>query len=232
MSRFRVPFGATRASEDQTEAYDPGVVLAAAAEQMDLGDGGTREATVDTAWGALGVEARERGVLLAETPRVEVADAPVMLQAGCRRLGLDPDRVEATGAQMRVVDVGRRVLVVPLPDPEAVEAAPADADPGGVPAADAELGVAYAHTQTSPYSRVVARVWGTDEALAPLAAAATHLIPSGTMRPTYPRTRVVARLVGREDEEVEITVEAEKAGGTPKVTRVLVGGEVVPVDEA
>lgn len=184
-----------------------------------------KEAKVQSPWGGLSAEARERGVLLASTPRHEVSERPVMLLAACRRLGLDPGPVEATGAEMRVVDVGRSVLVVPFEDEASLDDAPEDADVSGVPGHEVEEAVGYVHTQSTPYARILARSWDAPEPLAGLAAASLHLVTSGIMRPTYPRTRVVASLVDEEG-EAEVTVQARKAGGSPVVERLLVGGRI------
>lgn len=235
MPRFRVPFGATHAAGEKPEAFDPGVVLATAAQTLDRASGsresGTVEQTLETPWGPLQVEARGRGELLVETPAHTIPDRPVMLQAACRALGIDAANVEASKAPIRVVDIGRPVLVVPYPSADAVRHAPETADPSGVPMVDATAGIVYARTQTSPYVKILGRAWGDAEPMTALAAAALHLVREGPLRPTYPRTRTVGRLVGHGDDTCEITVQAEKVGGEPKVTKVLVGGDVVPVDD-
>jgi len=228
---FRVPVGGVREADEAPDSFDPGVALARAAAQLQLGDSRSREGTVDTPWGPVEVEARDRGQVLVALPSAEAADAPVMLQAASRRMGLDASAVEATGAEMRVGDVGHPVLVAPVADEDALAAAPDEVDPSGVPGVDARSGVAYAQTQSDPYPRLVARTWGEADPLAALGAAAVHMVARGVVRPTYPRTRVMARRLGDpEDEDVEIAVDAEKTGGSSKVTRVLVGGPVEPVD--
>lgn len=234
MTRYRVPFGAVYAPDDAPETFTPGVVLAKAAAELGPESGsreeGTVERTFDTAWGSLQVERRGRGELLTETPAHGIPGPPVMLQAACRRLGVEPVLVEKAGGGIQVVDVGRPVLVVPMPDPDEVRKAPAEGDVGAVPGADAEGGVVYAQTQRTPYVKLLARVWGEAEPLTALAAAACHRTGSGAFRPTYPRTRFVAQLVNQGEEQCEITVEAEKVGGEPKVTKLLVGGKVDPLE--
>lgn len=235
VSRFRVPFGAMHAPGEKPEDFDPGVVLATAAHKLEASSGsreqGTVERTLETPWGSLQVEARGRGEIVVETPAHALADRPVMLQAACRQLGIDAADVEASKAQIREVDVGRDVLVVPFPSADRVREVPETADPSGVPMVDAAWGVVYARTQTSPYVKILARAWGGAEPMTALAAAALHLVTSGTFRPTYPRTRVVGQILNHGEEACEITVQAEKVGGEPKVTRLLVGGEVTPVDD-
>lgn len=234
MPTYRVPFGATHAPGDKAETFDPGVVLAEAADRFQGAGGsreeGTVESTLETPWGTLKVEARGRGEILVETPAHAVPDQPVMLESACQRLGIQRALVEEAGAQLRVVDVGRPVLVVPFPHPDAVRNAPEDADPSQVPMVDATAGIAYARTQTSPYVKILGRLWGDAEPLTALAAASLHLVRSGTFRPTYPRTRIVGQIVNRGEDRCEITVQAEKVGGEPKVTQVLVGGDVEPTD--
>lgn len=236
MPRYRVPFGATHEPGETGGAFDPGVVLATAAGDLEKGAGSreedTRERTLDTPWGKLGVEARGSGAFLTETPDWEVSDRPVMLQAAARALGIEPAMVEETGAQIRTVDVGRKVLVVPFASADAVRNAPQEADLGGVPMVQVDAGIVYATTQRSPYVKLLARTWGDAEPLTALAAAGLHLVRSGTMRPTYPRTRIVGALVNHGEERCEITVQAEKVGSEPKVTALLVGGDVEAVEQA
>lgn len=231
MSRYRVPFGGEHRPDETSPQYHPGVALALAASNLQGTAEQAREGKVQTPWGDLEAERRDRGLLLVATPRRSVSSQPVMLQAACRTLGLDPAPIEATGAQMRVVDVGRSVLVIPFDEPEDLEAAPEKADITKVPGVEAEESVGYVHTQTTPYARIEAITWGGIEPLAGLAAASIHLVTSGLLRPTYPRTRVVAtRLPNEEDEEAEVTVQASKVGGEPKIELVLVGGEVEEIE--
>lgn len=233
MPSFRVPFGATYEPGRYEEAFEPGAVLATAAAEVEKTSGsreeGTRERTFETPWGELKVEARGTGDLVTQVPHVEVPDRPVMLQAAARALGIEAALVENAG-QIQVVDVGRRLLVVPFPSPDAVRNAPEDADVSSVPAVDAEAGIVYAQTQRSPYVKLLARTWGDAEPLTAVAAAGVHLVLSGGFRPTYPRTRIVGQLVNHGEERCEVTVAAEKVGGEPKITDVLVGGKVHQTD--
>lgn len=195
-----------------------------AADALGLEEG-VREGSVESPWGSFHAEVNPRGLVMATLPLHEESDRPVMLQAACRVLGVDPGPVRETGVEMRVVDVGREVLVVPVASEEALEALPEKADVSGVPGHDAVGGVAYVHTQTSPYARVVARAWGGADPLSLFGAVGVHLVRSGRMRATFPRTRIVGSFLG-EEEACEVVVQARKAGGEAVVERVLVGGEV------
>lgn len=219
-----MPFDRRVTLEETKGSFDAGVALGFAADAFGEGEG-AREGTVETPWGSMHAEVNDRGLVLATLPSHEESDRPVMLQAACRVIGIDPGPVRETGVEMRVVDVGREILVVPMRDEDALEALPSKADVSGVPGHQATGGVAYVHTQTSPYARVVARVWGEEDALASLGAVGVHLVLSGGMRATFPRTRIVASVVGGKG-ECEVIVQARKAGGQAVVERVLVGGQV------
>ncbi len=233
VTTYRVPLGATFTPDDVPERFEPGWVLAKAAHSA-LADGdpdeGTRQIQVETPWGELTVEARGAGSLLVELPRMEIAVERTLLSATAMQLGLAPATIEQTRSTIQVVDVGRQVLVAPLPDGDEVRNAPENADPSKAPQIDTKEAVAYAVTQRTPYVKILGRLWGPAEPLSALAAAAVHLVRSGTLRATYPRTRIVGQIVpGEGDERCEITVQAKKIQDKPKLERLLVGGKVAAV---
>lgn len=230
MTRYRVPF-AEVSPDEEPETFDPGPLLARIVADELLADAGagTAEGSIKTPWGSLGAERRDVYQVFLATPEAEVSARQVMLAVAVRELGVDRASLEAALGAIQEIDVGQPVLVVPLEDVEDVEAAPTGADPSSVVGVDAEAGVAYAVTQTSPYVRLQARLWGEVAAMTALAAAALHLVLAEGFRVTYPRTRVVGQLVG-EDDEAEVTVQAHEAGAGPVVERVLVGGTVEPVE--
>lgn len=230
MPGYRVPF-AQVSPDEEPETFDPGPILARVVDEDRLAaeDRGTAEGDVKTPWGSLGAERPEPDEVLLETPAAEVSARQVMLAVAARTLDVDRARLEAAQGAIQEIDVGQRVLVVPLSSPEHVEQAPEHADPSGLPGVEADVGVAYAVTQTSPYVRIRARTWGGPPAMTALAAAAMHLVLAEGFRPTYPRTRVVGQLVD-DEAEAEIRVQAREAGAGPVVERVLVGGRVEPVD--
>lgn len=230
MSRYSVPF-ARASPTDEPGIFDPVPILARIVDEDLLEDTGqgTAEGTVKTPWGALEAERRASDEVFLETPEAEVSARQVMLAVAARQLGVDRASVEAADGAIQEIDVGLPLLVVPLDAPEDLEAAPADADPSGLPGVEAEAGIAYTVTQTSPYVRIQARRWGDVPPATALAAAAMHLVLAEGFRPTYPRTRVVGQLVDEEG-EAEVTVQAREAGAGPVVERVLVGGQVQPVE--
>lgn len=232
MAEYRVPFDRVDPGEEPDE-FDPGPVLAGIVDRDLLSEGpkGTIEGTVASPWGELGAERRDDREVLVETPRAEVSARQVLLNAAARSLGVERALVEASPGTLQELDVGPRVLACPLPGPDAVRDAPADADPSGVPGVEATGGIAYAVTQESPYVKVLGRLWGSARPMPALAAAGLHLVLSEGFRPTYPRTRVVGSLVDRGEASCEVTVQARQAGGGPAIDRVLVGGRVERVDE-
>jgi hypothetical protein len=229
VSRVRVPFGEAEAGSEP-DAFDPGPVLAQIqAEGLVPSDPDKRtvEGSVSSPWGSLSAERRGEDEVLVSTPNADVVADQVMLNAAAMKLGIERDLVDETGASIKEVDVGQRVLVVPYPDERSIVNAPEQADPSGVPGVEAGAGVVYALTQSRPYVKIVARSWGEVAPMTGIAAAALHLVTSKSFRPSYPRTRVVGRYVGDATEEVcEITVQARNAGDGAVVEHVFVGGRV------
>ncbi len=225
MPTFRIPFGRRVEAKEAKGTFDAGVALAFAADALGVEEG-VREGWIETSWGSVHAEVNPRGLVMVSLPSHEESNRPVMLQAACRVLGVPAGPVQETGVEMRVVDVGREVLVMPVVSEEALEALPESVDVSGVPGHDPVSGIAYVHTQSSPYARVSVRALGEGDVLGLMGAVGVHLVRSGGLRATFPRTRIVGSLVGDEEEECEVVVQARKAGGEAVIDRVLVGGEV------
>lgn len=229
MTRVRVPFGEA-ADDAEPDAFDPGPVLASIQTKGQLPvdpDKKTVEGSVSSPWGSLSAERRGDDEVLVSTPRADVTADQVMLGAASMKLGIERELVDETGASIKEVDVGQRVIAVPYPDEQSVIDAPESADPSGIPGVEAKTGVVYALTQSRPYVTIVARRWGDLAPMTGIAAAALHLITSKSFRPTYPRTRVVGRYVDSvEGDWCEITVQARSSGSGPVVEHVFVGGRV------
>jgi predicted PhzF superfamily epimerase YddE/YHI9 len=222
--RVITPFQVAFEPGDPPEAYAPGYVLALArAAGLPKGDGPGR---VESPWGTHQVETRSEGQLVASTPAHAVTVPRVMTAVAARALGLSAEDVDATDRPIQELDVGRRVLVVPLPSKEHLADMPDEAELGKVPMVSADQAIAYARTHRSPYAQIQGRLIGEGDPLLCLAAASLHLVYNLGVRPTYPRTRVVARLVGHGEERAEVTVAAKKAGHEPKVQTLFVGGRV------
>lgn len=230
MATYLTPFGDRADPDEEPEAFDPGIALARAARM--LGDKDLSKddelPPVDTAWGSLALETRSQGQLVVQTPRAQVATPRVMVNVAAMRLGLDREAIEGTDMPIQVIDVGRRVLVVPVGGREHVATDPGDVDLSTIPGVDADQAILYTRTQRTPYAKLLGRVLGKGDPLTCVAAAALHLVVNNGVRPTYPRTRVVGELVGHEDHRAETTIEAKKAGHTPSVQRLFVGGRVRP----
>lgn len=227
MADYRVPFD--QVSPDETPSdFDPSLVLARIVDEGLLEEGakGTVEGTVETAWGELGAERRGEDEVFLETPSAEVSQRQVMLNVAAMKLGVERSAIEGSHGAIQEIDVGEPVLVCPFASEELLREAPETADPSTVPGVEAEAGIGYAITQRRPYARILGRSWGNARPMTVLAAAATHLVLSEGFRPTYPRTRVVGRLLAHGEEEAEVTVQAREAGHGPVVERVLVGGRV------
>lgn len=234
MAGYHTPFGGRFDPDQASDAFLPGIALAralAAVEGKDLSQEGDLPA-VETPWGTLTVETRSQGQLVVQTPRAEVAAPRIMLNVAAMRLGLDREAIEATDMAIQVIDVGRPVLVVAVDDRKRLANAPGDVDLSTVPGASAEQAIIYTRTQRTPYVKIRGRVLGKGDPLTCLAAAALHIVVNNGVRATYPRTRIVGELDGHGDDHAEMTVEAEKAGHTPKIQRVFVGGEIRPAEPA
>lgn len=225
MAPARVPFGRIVEPGDVGEAYDPGAVLALALAEGPPEQGRPRD--LETPWGSLRVESKPDGVLLAATPAAHVAVPRILTAMVSMKLGLARGRVDATGLSIQVLDVGRPVLVVPLPDAEDITSLPEEASLEDLPGVSAHQAVVYARTQRTPYVKLLGRVWGEGELLAAAAAAAVHQVVGGGVRATYPRTRVVVELVGHEG-RAEVSLVLKSKGGAPSVERLFVGGRVEP----
>lgn len=234
MAAYQTPFGGRFDPGQASDAFLPGIALAralAALEGKDLSQESDLP-PVETPWGALNVETRSQGQLVVQTPSSEVTAPRVLLNVAAMRLGLDREAIEATDMAIQVVDVGRPVLVVPVDGREHLADAPDDVDLSTVPGVSAKQAIIYTRTQRTPYVKILGRVLGEGDPLTCLAAAALHIVVNNGVRATYPRTRIVGELVGHGDDHAELTVEAEKAGHTPKIKRVFVGGKITPAEPA
>lgn len=230
MVAYQTPFGGRFDPDRAPEAFSPGNALArarAAVEGKDLSQEGELP-PVETPWGTLRVETRSQGQLVVQTPAAEVTAPSVMVTIAAMRLGLDQAAIEATDTPIQVIDVGRQVLVVPVDGRQHLDADIGEVDLSAIPGVSAEQAIVYTRTQRTPYVKILGRVLGDGDPLTCLAAAALHIVVNNGVRPTYPRTRIVGELVGHGDDHAELTVEAEKAGHTPKIKRLFVGGKVAP----
>lgn len=219
------PFQATYEPGNPPDTYAPGYVLALAHQAGEpTGDGPGK---IESPWGTHQVETRSEGQLVASTPAHAVTVPRVMTAVAVRNLGLSAEDVDATDLPIQEIDVGLRVLVVPLPSEEHLDEVPDDAELEGIPMVQADQAIAYTRTHRSPYAQLTGRIIGEGDPLVCLAAASLHLVYNLGVRPTYPRTRVVAHLAGHGKEKAEVTVAAKKAGHEPKVQDLFVGGTVV-----
>ncbi|MDX1611584.1 MAG: hypothetical protein R3185_04390 [Candidatus Thermoplasmatota archaeon] len=230
MTRFETPFGRIVDLDEKPDRFDPGYALVLAHQALEAGATGPGEQQpVSTPWGELVAEPRGEHGIVVSLPRHEITAPRVMTTVAAMRLGIDRTQVDESGMAIQELDVGTRVLVVPVASVEDLTDGEDPPDLAGVPGTQSEMAVSYTRTQRTPYVKLRGRLLGPGDALAGLAAAAMHLVTQQGVRATYPRTRVVGELTGHDGAFAEITVQAKKAGHGPSVQHLFVGGPVAPV---